>query len=105
MQGDRPRVVTTGPELWRVHVDLPIPRYEEDLVSFREWISEWILAEHYVGERIEDLISRRHVRRHVTVNIHGYNDPRANEKTVFDTVDLVHEYIGAVALTREALPL
>jgi hypothetical protein len=102
---DRPRVLTTGRELWRVHVDPPIPRYEEDLVSISEWVHEWILAERYVGERIEDLVSRRHVRENVTVNIHGYNDPRANAKTVFDSVDLVHEYIGEVAVTPEALPL
>jgi hypothetical protein len=94
---DRPRVVTTGRELWRVHVDPPIPRWEEDLVSISEWVNEWILAERYVGERIEDLDSLRHV----TVNIHGYNDPRANEKMAFDSVDLVHEYIGHVALTLE----
>ena len=58
---------------------------------------ERILAERYVGERIKDLDSLRHV----TVNIHGYNDPGANEKVAFDSVDLVHEYIGHVALTLE----
>jgi hypothetical protein len=86
-----------GRELWRVHVDPPIPRWEEDLVSISEWVNEWILAERYVGERIEDLDSLRHA----TVNIHGYSDPRANEKMAFDSVDLVHEYIGHVALTLE----
>ena len=69
---DRPRVVTTGRELWRVHVDPPIPRWEEDLVSISEWVNEWILAERYVGE-----------------------------KMAFDSVDLIHEYIGHVALTLE----
>jgi hypothetical protein len=94
---DRPRVVTTGRELWRVVVDPPIPRWEEDLVSISEWVNEWILAERYIGERIEDMDSLRHV----TVNIHGYDDPRAKEKMAFDSVDLVHEYIGHVALTLE----
>jgi len=96
---DRPRFGKSGRELWRVHVDPPIPSYEEDL-SIREWVSEWILAERYVGERLEDLREGRNL----AVNIYGYNDPRAHEKDVFDSVDLTHEYIGEVAATAEALP-
>lgn len=38
------------------------------------------------------------------MNIYSYNDPRANEKTAFDSVDLTHEYIGEVAVTPETLP-
>jgi hypothetical protein len=96
---DRPRLVETGRELWRVHVDPSIPTYEEDL-SIRGWIGEWILAERNISERLEDV--REDVN--LTVNIYGYNDPRAHEKTVFDSVDLTHEYIGRVARTPEAFP-
>jgi len=96
---DRPRFGKSGRELWRLHVDPPIPSYEEDL-SIREWVSEWILAERYVGERLEDLREGRNL----AVNIYGYNDPRAHDKDVFDSVDLTHEYIGEVALTPEAFP-
>jgi len=96
---DRPRVVKTERELWRVRVDPPIPTYEEDL-SIRELIGEWILAERYSSERLEDLREGLNA----TVNIYGYNDPRAHDKDVFDSVDLTHEYIGEVALTPEAFP-
>jgi hypothetical protein len=96
---DRPRVVKTGRELWRVRVDPPIPTYQEDL-SIRGLIGEWILAERNSSARLEDVREGRNV----SVNIYGYNDPRAHEKSVFDSVDLTHEYIGRVALTPEAFP-
>jgi hypothetical protein len=96
---DRPRVVKTGRELWRVRVDPPIPTYEEDL-SIRGLIGEWILAERNSSERLEDVREGRNV----AVNVYGYNDPLAHEKAVFDSVDLTHEYIGEVKLTPEAFP-
>jgi hypothetical protein len=76
------------------------PRYNEDGVSISEWASEWILAERYVGERIEDL-SPGH---NLSVNIWSYNDPRAPKKIAFDDVDLTLEYLGEVAFTADALP-
>jgi len=97
---DRPRFGRTGRALWRVHVDPPLPKYDETLTSIIEQISEWILAERYVGERLENLDAGHHMM----VNIWRYNDPRAHEKSVFDSVDLTHEYIGEVALTADALP-
>ena len=96
---NRPRV-KSGRELWRVRVDPPIPRYHEDGVSISERTSEWILAERYVGERIEDL-SPGH---NLSVNIWSYNDPRAPKKIAFDDVDLTLEYLGEVAFTADALP-
>ena len=96
---DRPRFGKTGRRLWRVQVDPPIPRYEEDL-SIRDWIGEWIFAERNNSERLEDVREGRKV----AVNIYGYNDPQAHKKAVFDSVDLTHEYIGEVAATAEALP-